>query len=356
MSPHPAPRTIAPRPKLAPAGRRLTPKTSAAYPGLQDVIALADIGDSDDLGEHDNPLPAISLVLGFPSTQEIPNLFRISGQAVAALTELGVVDDPVSPSSSFAVQDHDRKMLKFWFVENRFQGMRNQDDVPSITQLLGVVHTGPAHYRGQGRTCLLSGIAVGGPADARLKLAIVALAANAIAQGYINPNFNAKASGHYHPPDELAQIVHRTIRPIAETCKARRLMCISRAPRKLEQQWHETVTYHGQRNSREALTLALPRPPRPPPSVGDSSRHTSRKVKTKRAGGKGRGTRLYHSVRVKGILTDICRDFQSGSCWNKGCIRSHSCSFCGKSGHGIASCRHSPATRTVPRPCEWAAP
>ena len=351
MSPHSTPRTIAPRPKLAPAGRRLTPKSAAAYPALQDVIALADINSQD---EHGIPLPAISLTLGFPSKQEIPNLFNISGQAVAALAKLGAVDDPANPSSSFKLIDHDRKMLEFWLIENRFQGIRNQDDVPSLTQLISFVQTGPNHYRGEGHVCVIGGIAVGGPADARLNLAIIALATNAIAQGYANPKFNARVPKQYHPPEELAQIVCRCIRPVAETCKARRLMCIHRAPHQLEQQWHEAVACHGQRNSREALTLALPRPPRPPPSVGGSSHHTQRKVKTKRAGGEGRGTRLYHSVYVTGVLTDICRDFQSGSCWNKGCIRSHSCSFCGEAGHGIASCSHSPATRTQPRPCEWA--
>ena len=351
MSPHPAPRTIVPRPKLAPAERRLTPKSAAAYPGRQDVAALADIETHDGNG---NTPAAISLILGFPGAQEIPNLFRTSSLAVTALTELGIVDDPSSPSSSFKMWDHDREMLKFWLVENRFQGVRNEADVPSITCLLGFVRSGPEDYRGEGYACIIGGIAIGGVADARLKLAIIALATNAIAQGYCNPKFNSKASGRHHPPDELAHIVSRSIRSVAETSKATRLMCSHRAPHHLEQQWHEAVTHHQQRNSREALTLALPRPPRPPPSVGGSSRHTQRKAKTKRAGGKGRGTRLYHSVYVKGVLTDICRDFQSGSCWNKGCIRSHSCSFCGTTGHGIASCRHSPGTRTAPKPREWA--
>ena len=125
-------------------------------------------------------------------------------------------------------------MLNFWLVENMFQGARDAASVAPHTCLLGFVRSGPEHWRGEGHNCVIGGVAIGGVADARLRLAIIALAANAIAQGYCNTRFNPRTSGRYHPPGRLADIVSRCIRSVSETFRATRLMCLSRGPHHLK--------------------------------------------------------------------------------------------------------------------------
>ena len=201
--------------------------------------------------------------------------------------------------------------------------------------------------------------AIGGDDNTRLQLATVALAVNAIAQGCGDVKFNPRAPRHYRPPALLAAVVDKCILPVSDTFLAIRLCCLGNGPHNLARNWREASTStrrrHGPKGNGKSgkFTLRAPPPTAPRPALRG---HLGLLPHRSMRGKKGKGTPFYQSVDRKGVLTEICRAFQTGSCVQARCSRCHHCSFCGRAGHGAAQCRQTASTRTAPTRREWANP